>query len=119
MLNGSLTVGTPPVADGSLGSQPLIVTSTGGEVGLSWEPIESGGLPITYNVYRGGLATLFTGKVYDHSCFMSGLTQTSVSFGDASGDRYYLISAVAPGFGEGILGADSAGAAIPNPGGCP
>ncbi|HZI93157.1 MAG TPA: beta-propeller fold lactonase family protein, partial [Patescibacteria group bacterium] len=71
---GSLTVGTPTVADGSSGTAGLLVSSSPGMLQLSWSPIDSSLQPATYNVYRGTLASLFGAGGYDHSCFASGLT---------------------------------------------
>jgi YVTN family beta-propeller protein len=118
-LGGSLTVGTPPVPDGSLGSRPVLVSRSGGMLGLTWGAIESGGLAVTYNIYRGGLSALLRTKTYEHSCFLTGLAETAATFADEPGDSYFLVSAVAPGFGEGSLGTDSAGRPRPNPQPCP
>lgn len=118
-VDGSLTVGTPEVADGTLGASGVRVGKSAGMLQLSWGAIESGGLPSSYNIYRGDLTVLLLTQSYDHGCWLSSLSAPSASFSDGPGDHYFLVSAVVAGHGEGSLGVSSSGQEIPNPGPCP
>jgi hypothetical protein len=106
---GSITIGTPAVPDGQLGTVPLEMSRQGGQLELRWGAIESNGLPVTYNVYRGSLDSLFATKTYDHGCFMSGLSSLSATFVDGGENSYFLVAAAVPGWGEGALTTDSSG----------
>lgn len=118
-FGGSLAVGTPPVGDGTLDTEGVRLGKDGGGLQMAWEAIESGGDPVTYNIYRGDLSLLRATETYDHTCFVMGLTGPSASFADSPGDHYFLVSAVVEPYGEGSVGTSSSGAPIPNSGACP
>ena len=86
---------------------------------MNWGAVTGTASPVTYNIYRGSLTSLFGAKTYDHGCFMSGLTTTSISFVSLPDDSYFLVSARSAGYGEGSPGVNSAGVAIPNAASCP
>lgn len=117
--NGSVTVGTPAVGDGTLGTAAMKLGKNGAQLQMTWSAIDAGGLSATYNVYLGNLSTLLSTASYLHQCFQPGLNAQTASFIDGPGDHYFLVSAVVPGFGEGSLGVSSSGAEISNPAPCP
>ena len=86
---------------------------------MSWEAVTGTAVPVTYNIYRGTLTSLFGAKQYDHACFMSGLTSNTISFATLPDDSYFLVSARAAVYGESSPGVNSAGVPIPNAAVCP
>ncbi len=117
LANGTITVGTPEVSNVPLTGTPLTVSRsvTPGNLGFAWESVAGA----TYALYRGDLGLLRAGG-YNHTCFTSNLSSSSADIPDGgSGNSYFLVAARVSPYGEGPLGTDSAGNAIPNTSPCP
>ena len=104
--------------DPTISSAPLVGSTLAwtNKTTLAWGAVSGAS---TYNTYRGTVSGPGA-LVYNHVCYQSGLSGTSVT--DASTPTrlyYYLVAAKNAQCGEGSLGTASSGATRPNSAPCP